>query len=67
MQKHYVVFLICVHCLFVVATQILNFIVFHEKNMHVKLLFNKNIEFKKQGACVNKYYVHFNYTSEKMN
>ena len=36
-----------------------------EKNAHVKVLFNKNIEFEKQGVCVGEDDVYFNCTNEK--
>ena len=34
----------------------------HKKNVHVNVLFNQNIEFKKQGVCVGEDDVYFNYT-----
>jgi hypothetical protein len=36
-----------------------------EKSAHVKILFHKNIEFEKQGICIDKDDVYFNYTIEK--
>ena len=36
-----------------------------EKNAHVKVSFNKNIEFEKQGICVGDDDVYFNYSIEK--
>ena len=36
-----------------------------EKNANVKISFNKNIEFEKQGVCVGDDDVYFNYTTVK--
>ena len=36
-----------------------------DKNAHVKVSFNKNIEFEKHGVCVGKDDVYFNYTTKK--
>ena len=36
-----------------------------EKNAHVKVAFNKNIEFEKQGVCIGEDDIYFNYTTEK--
>ena len=36
-----------------------------EKHAHVKMAFNKNIEFENQGVCVGNNDVYFNYTIEK--
>ena len=36
-----------------------------EKNAHVKVSFNKNIELKKQGVFIGGDDIYFNYTTEK--
>ena len=36
-----------------------------ERNAHVKIFFNKNIVFKKQGVCVSNDDIYFNYNTKK--
>ena len=33
----------------------------------MKILFNKNIEFEKQGVCIGEDDIYFYYTTEKIN